>query len=272
MCGFDMKKLIFNLIIISLLFLSINKSYSDIYDNLLDMYNNCQIDENNEIILPSRYDVEETINCNIYFYKKNNYVKSDGKISIRRNARQYTPSFETFDVKFRKFDDKHQIFFDSIEKDLDNSFGYKNRKVRNIPLEIATVSNSDTNKIELLMFFFDPFNVSFHKTKEILKVRDVSSDVCFDVISNYADLLSDKHNLSNKWKESSAKKISRANYPNGNPVFNYIRKYTYSLPDNKKIILRCNYIPYIKDKSFYWTVTIYYTDQYFFELTQKKNI
>jgi len=229
------------------------------YDNFLDMFNNCEIDENKEIV--SSTDAAFVHYCNFNFNKRN--TKLDDKSFIVLDTWQHALWPDNSELQVEQ-----EYFFKSFRKDIFYDLENNKTQFRNINMEMLILSNPDTNKIDLMKLYLEPQGARTH-----LVVTDSSSDMCFDTISKYAVTLSNKHNLKDKWKDSSDKiKWTGKNYPNGNSVFSYIRKYTYSLADNKKIILSCVYIPNIIDKNFYWNIDIYYTDSKIFKKINKKTI
>ena len=234
------------------------------YDNFLDMFNNCVIDENKEIV--SSTDDTLVQYCNFIFNKRKNY-QFNGKSLIYLHGGEKSYWFDDEDQE-----DEQKYFFESFKKDIfyGSRYDYLNpnhQRFENIPMEMLILSDPDTNKIKWMKLFLDR-----KKIKEWW-VSDTSSDLCFETISKYKVTLSNKHNLKNKWKESSDKiKLTGKNYHNGNPAFYYNRNYTYSLPAKKEIILSCRYIPNINDKNFYWNIGIIYTDSNISKTFNKKAI
>ncbi len=220
------------------------------YDNFLDLFNNCEIDETKEKEISEPSDPYNPIKfayCNFLFTKKN--YKLDGKPIIILNNYPYWPDNNTELTK------QNKIFFKSFREDIFGDYDRDYRKFSLINFKMLIISNPDNNKIGLMKLNLN------HLAKIHLTVKDTSSDLCFDAISKFIIPFSNKLDLEkNKWKESSEKYRHNEKYPNGNSVFSYKKQYIYPLPDNKKIIVGCVYTPNLKDKNFYWNTEIYFTD------------
>ena len=220
------------------------------YDNFLDLFNNCEIDETKEkeISDPSDfYNPKKFGYCNFLFTKKK--YKFDGKPILLLNNYPYWPDNT-------ELSNQNEIFFKSFREDIFGDYDRDYRKFSLINFEMFIISNPDNNKIGLMKL-----NLNKKSAQNNLIIKDTSSDLCFDAISKFIIPFSNKLDLKkNKWKETSEKYRHKEKYPNGNSVFSYKKQYIYPLPDNKKIIVGCVYTPNIKDKNIYWNTEIYFTD------------
>jgi len=232
------------------------------YDNFLDLFNNCEIDETKEKEISDTsdpYNPKKFQYCNFLFTKKN--YKFDGKPILLLNYYPYWPDNT-------ELSNQNEIFFKSFRKDIFGDYDKDYRKFSLINFEMLIISNPDNNKIGLMKL-----NLNKKLAQVNLTVKDTSSDLCFDAISKFIIPFSNKLDLEkNKWKESSEKYRHNEKYPNGNSVFSYKKQYIYPLPDNKKIIVGCVYKPNIKDKNFYWNTEIYFTESKLYKSIVEKNI